>query len=1316
MSDLHGAGQLAALMEDAGYRCCATPDDIHKYLAKYEPLTENIVAQVLAMMARTMKGLDNGLQKGDQASAVQAAALRKLDIRADVQPQTSWNVDLFASEVNTRNPDINWENVARGFDHPGFTLPDQASFRNLMNIWRQCTPEAFPLNTVIGKELWLNTRGQAQFLQYACAEEDQSLFTFEHAQRKQHPIEGLQCDVKGPQSTWLCLDLIETLIRLADAGHSDLVDKILEVPKKICPGLLLMGLASVPPPWSKYTCSQCENVTMMYLLGRENAAIVVRRLWSFKQPLIQSGLVAMFYQDPSTLPRVLEIVHKDLNAFNQVLESADQVDFAIALAALASKENLVTLDAWLKTQIQMKGALFIAAAVDFLQGAIGSEAAKMGISSELDIIFREVGLHKDLMSIQSSQKFYMAETRHRNPSSVQISFSKVKYSPEVEAQANLLYQQVYQRQITVDDLLKHALELHAKQSEASLMLLGCILHTILDEFQHLHQYPDSELKLTAAVYGGLIRVDFFDKTLLADGMQKLLSCFKLKPDNNYFKFGVEAVHAFEGTLDKWVKWSSAVLQLPGFRENAPPALYAKLEAAVERAANGAMPAAALGTEINGLTGVADAKDTSGQGEIGTHLSLDSTLPPGFDKKTPREMGGISGETNLASSIGGTPLGVRNAFQALNTYTLEEASKDATHATPATTVQDKVAFLMNNLAPNNVDAKVAEFRSLLGEEYMAWFANYLVVKRAAQEPNFHTLYISFVNGLDINELWKQLVSTTYKYVKVLLDSDLIKTNSGERSLLRNLGSWLGRLTIARLKPVRQRDLDLKAIIYNAYEQGKMIAILPFIGKVLEPCRDNKIFKPPNPWIMGILALCVEIYALDKLKLNLKFEIEMLFRNMNVTMDSVKPSKTLHERKRDLQAGNADFSENSKSTAVSMSPARPAAGVSMPLGEPPAPQQQLAPLLPGLPPPPPPMVSNDQHQQPFNLQPTGVAPLGESVALGPPTSFFSSLLPRVVISSSLAAYAQKYDLQKVTAAAMEVALHNACNVHVERAVTISSTLTFEIVRKDFAFDSDEARVRQAAHLAVTSLAAALVVASSKDLLRGHLTMHLRRYMESAANEDPDREAVVDAVVPSLVDDNLPYAISFLEATTSEKAKHRIDERLLPMMQARALALAQSKPFFDVELLQKSDFAVRLPESLRPRSGAYQLPHSRIYEDFLKMNRGANKVVVETPVQAELGVAEARFRQWAANLDERVAANPPLLNPIPPGVCRGSICARSAGSCRGLGWRREVFCQQSCWRVSGMCSSPKCVRLFAHSLTGAPARKCSANQPSPHVGRGI
>lgn len=53
---------------------------------------------------------------------------------------------------------------------------------------------------------------------------------------------------------------------------------------------------------------------------------------------------------------------------------------------------------------------------------------------------------------------------------------------------------------------------------------------------------------------------------------------------------------------------------------------------------------------------------------------------------------MSVEASIASSIGGTPLGVRNAFQALNTYTLEEASKDVTYAMPATSVGPKAQTL------------------------------------------------------------------------------------------------------------------------------------------------------------------------------------------------------------------------------------------------------------------------------------------------------------------------------------------------------------------------------------------------------------------------------------------------------------------------------------------------------------------------------------------------------------------------------------------------------------------------------------------------
>lgn len=76
------------------------------------------------------------------------------------------------------------------------------------------------------------------------------------------------------------------------------------------------------------------------------------------------------------------------------------------------------------------------------------------------------------------------------------------------------------------------------------------------------------------------------------------------------------------------------------------------------------------------------------------------------------------------------------------------------------------------------------------------------------------------------------------------------------------------------------------------------------QVLEPCKDSKVFRPPNPWITGILSLMAEIYATDKLKLNLTFEIEMLFRNFNLQISDTRVSRELVNRKRDTTSGT-DF---------------------------------------------------------------------------------------------------------------------------------------------------------------------------------------------------------------------------------------------------------------------------------------------------------------------------------------------------------------------------------------------------------------------------
>lgn len=78
------------------------------------------------------------------------------------------------------------------------------------------------------------------------------------------------------------------------------------------------------------------------------------------------------------------------------------------------------------------------------------------------------------------------------------------------------------------------------------------------------------------------------------------------------------------------------------------------------------------------------------------------------------------------------------------------------------------------------------------------------------------------------------------------------------------------------------------------------------QTMEPCGadDNQVFTKTNPWIAAILALAAEIYHLDRLKLPLKFEIEMLFRLFTLNVSTYKPSDTLSCHVRN-PVGNPDF---------------------------------------------------------------------------------------------------------------------------------------------------------------------------------------------------------------------------------------------------------------------------------------------------------------------------------------------------------------------------------------------------------------------------
>jgi len=116
------------------------------------------------------------------------------------------------------------------------------------------------------------------------------------------------------------------------------------------------------------------------------------------------------------------------------------------------------------------------------------------------------------------------------------------------------------------------------------------------------------------------------------------------------------------------------------------------------------------------------------------------------------------------------------------------------------VEEKVRFIFNNITLPNLDVKVREMLALVTSDFFPWLAQYIVVKRVALEQNYQQMYQAMLERVNSSVLDKLVLQETYSNVKILLYSDKTLANSSERGLLKNLGIWLGSLTLAKNKPI------------------------------------------------------------------------------------------------------------------------------------------------------------------------------------------------------------------------------------------------------------------------------------------------------------------------------------------------------------------------------------------------------------------------------------------------------------------------------------------------------------------------------------
>jgi CCR4-NOT transcription complex subunit 1 len=485
-------------------------------------------------------------------------------------------------------------------------------------------------------------------------------------------------------------------------------------------------------------------------------------------------------------------------------------------------------------------------------------------------------------------------------------------------------------------------------------------------------------------------------------------------------------------------------------------------------------------------------------------------------------------------------------------------------------------------------KSKKLKEVLEEQYYPYFSRYLVVKRVSTEANFQKLYAEFLDHVRVSKLEKQLVETTYEYIKVLLNSDKVLTSSSERSLLKNLGSWLGLLTIAKNKAVRANRLHIKGLILQAYEAGRLIAVIPFVAKILEACSKSKVFKPPNPWLMALVGVLKEIFELPDLKLNLKFEIEVLFNNLSINMKDVTTYGLLKDRAPKTGAAFNSFSAQAglgKSTA-------PFANDASGLNSNPslrAPQSAATSrTTPGYP------TQGGAEPPAITGADASVGADGQ-FAGGDQATIIPNLPAYVNISPTIALFSMYPHLKRLVPTAIDRAIREIITPVVERSVTIACVTTRELVMKDFAMEPDENKMRKAAHQMVQKLTSSLAEVTCKEPLRVSINNHLGSLLE--ANAQSAERSLVEHACTQISTDNLELGIKLIDKAASDRAVREIEEALGPMFSVRHKHREQTgQPYYDMSIfVGNSRFPNSLPDPLRPKPGGLSATQLCVYDDF-------------------------------------------------------------------------------------------------------------------------
>ena len=1028
---------------------------------------------------------------------------------------------------------VNWKNVIENLDQD-YCVVDQAQF---LTLYRALFPVARDDADFDIQLLWSAKRGNittqlsfaTSFASLPATQLDATTIprlriAFEPQDALDGPEEIRPLAEQASRDPMISLEAVTAIIEAvwgpqgSQLSQQDIMTTRAVISEKMT--FFACSASGIPKPWAA-THSQFLTRTIKECLAQaqENYKFILHVLWKQDKHLLHQVLVQTHSDDPLKLPLLLEHVQEH----GWLEELCTTVGgFAIDLAALAHRKDLLNLQEWAEDKLKRGAVEFTNSLSRFLvikaQDELRTSRMEQPAPRTVSLAMKTV--HAMLEILEEHMKDRRDELNQLERQCMQAFPRLCNYGEGFDdvieangAESNILpagpdaamqdhYKRMYSGELEVRQVIEGLRDCKTSEESEKQDLFACMIHGLFDEYVCFNEYPLGPLATTAVLFGGIINYRLINNIALNVAREMVLESVRdYTPELPMYKFGLQALIHFLGRLQEWPDFCQRLVQIPGLQGTEA---YARAQDVVrDRQTNGDV-------ETDGMDDILD-----------TQRLPNGTVDDSFES------------TDLVTQ-----------FSSINVDPIASLER---YEEPEEDIQDKVLFVLNNVSAENLATKIHDLAEVLEPKHFQWFASYIVEQRAKSQPNYQQLYLDLLGLLDDKSLWADILRETYFSVRKIMNAESTMKSAAERTYLKNLGIWLGSLTLARDKPIKHKNIAFKELLLEGWESSRLLLVIPFTCEVLAQGVKSIVFKPPNPWIMEIVGLLLELYDLPDLKIQQKFAVEILLGAFGLP------------RKGEGMERGTDLKKRQQYYDLHM---------------------------------PEPML----HDGIEAFDEMGINSLSKGLRnprFTPPN--LPDLENLLVLPPHSSTPMSQAHLRRVVQHAVKKSIEDIIGPVVERSITIATISTKDLIQKDFAQEPDENRTREAFEQMVRSLAASLANVTCKEPLR----MSMTTYIRNAASEIPD-QPLAEGSILMCVNDNLEMACKIVEKQAEDRAMAEIE----PAIEAEVKKRRHHKMEFPNEPYRdpnSSHWATYIPEPYKQVPGGLNQQQMDIYQHFSSQARG-------------------------------------------------------------------------------------------------------------------